>query len=470
MALRALMLRKKIDGRKKELEELRGKDAGFEQREAELSTAIDEVESSEETAAVEEEVARFDGERKEHEAAKAELEKAIAELEADLAEEERRNEAPAPDPAPAGDARAAAGPTRGKEEMTRMNRGNVFYRISAQERDALFARDDVRDFMERVRTCIREKRAIENVGLTIPEAMLPLLRQVVQETSKLIGRVNHVQVAGTARQRIMGSIPEAVWTEMCASLNELELGFNQTEIDGYKVGGFFAVCNAYLEDSDLNLASEIITALGKAIGKALDKAIVYGKGVKMPLGIVTRLAQTAKPSDYSSFDRAWADLHSSHIVKGSGANGIALFQEIVGNAGVVRNDYFENGLTWVMNQGTHTKLLMQSMDKNMNAAIVAGLSDAMPVVGGGIVELPFVPDDNIICGYLDAYLLGERAGTQIGQSEHYRFVEDQTVFRGTARFDGKPVIPEAFMAFTISNKAPATSVDFPSDTANTSTP
>ena len=38
------------------------------------------------------------------------------------------------------------------------------------------------------------------------------------------------------------------------------------------------------------LAGEIIDALGRAIGLALDKAILYGTGTRMPLGIVTRLA------------------------------------------------------------------------------------------------------------------------------------------------------------------------------------
>ena len=72
----------------------------------------------------------------------------------------------------------------------------------------------VKAFIGEVRTCIKEKRALSNVGLTIPEVMLDLLKEKATETSKLIKRVNLRPVAGTARQRIMGTIPEAVWTEM----------------------------------------------------------------------------------------------------------------------------------------------------------------------------------------------------------------------------------------------------------------
>ena len=55
MALKALMLRKKIDDKKKELEALRASN-NFEQREAELAKAIEEATTEEEKAAVEEEV------------------------------------------------------------------------------------------------------------------------------------------------------------------------------------------------------------------------------------------------------------------------------------------------------------------------------------------------------------------------------------------------------------------------------
>lgn len=342
-----------------------------------------------------------------------------------------------------------------------------FFGMNLQERTAFFENQEVQNFLGEVRSCIKEKRALTNAGLTIPTVMLPLLKQVVQQTSKLISRVYVKHVAGKSRQVVMGAIPEAVWTEMCATLNELSLGFNDVEVDGYKVGGYFAVCNALLEDNDVNLATELIEALGKSIGKAIDKAIIYGTGTKMPQGIVTRLAQTAAPADYSATERAWVDLHSSNVITGTGATEIALFREIIGNTEAARNDYYENGMTFVMNKSTHMKLVMASMGKNSNAAIVAGISqNQMPIVSGDIVELPFIPDDNIVFGYFDAYLLAERADTQIATSEHAKFIEDRTVFKGTARYDGKPVIAEAFGVMSISTTAPATTATFPTDSAN----
>lgn len=456
MALRALMLRKKIITKRTELETLRGKDVEFEKREAELEVAINEAETEEEKEAVEAEVDTFETEKKDHKEKIKNLETEIEGLERDLEDEE-----------------AQQPPVSNPNENTNRSKGEIrtmetrkFYGMNMQERDAFFSNEGVKDFLEEVRTCIKEKRAISNVGLTIPEVMLPLLTQVIEETSKLLKHVNKQSVSGKSRQNIMGTIPEGIWTEMIGKLNELDLLFNMEEVDGYKVGGFFVVPNAVLEDNDVDLASKIIDAIGKAIGKALDKAIVFGKGNKMPMGFVTRLAQEQKPESYPAAAREWEDLHESNIITGKGATGLALFKEIVENTKVCANDYSADGITWIMNKKTHTDLLVNSMDKNMNAAIVAGINTEMPVVGGIIEELSFMPDGAIAFGYLDLYLLAERAGVELGQSEHVKFIEDQTVFKGTARYDGTPVIAEAFGYMSITSTAPETTVTFPTDTAN----
>ena len=455
MALKKLMLRKTIETKKAELAKLRELDATFETREKELEASIEEVNTQEERDAVMGEIEKFETEKAEHDQKVTDLDKEVRDLEAELDELEKKDETPAPVADPEPEAR--------KEERHMETR--KFFGMNAQERDAFFAREDVKAFLETVRTSMKEKRAINNVGLLVPEVMLPLLRQVTEENSKLIGKVNKVSVPGTGRMNIMGNIPEAVWTEMCANLNELDLSFYGVEVDGYKVGGFIAVCNAMLEDSDIALATEVITALGRSIGYALDKAIVFGTGTKMPLGIVTRLAQSSKPADYPAAGRAWVDYHSTHLIK-KNSTGTTLFKDIVLSKKLVANKYSHGNLVWMMHENTHTDLTAESIGVNAAAAIVAGMQGTMPVIGGDIVELPFIPEGDIVFGYLDTYLLAERAGTQIDSSEHARFLQDQTVFKGTARYDGLPVIAEAFAVVNIKNQNPTTSVSFAEDTAN----
>ena len=292
MALKALMLRKQLDGKKKELESMRAKDAEFQTREAEIEAAIEEAQTDEERAVVTENIESFEAEKKAHEDAKADLEREVGELENDLAAEEAAQEIPAKEPEKREEKTMATVETRNRFGIT----------------EEFTKRESVQGFLAEVRTAMKEKRTLTNVGLTIPQDFLGLLRQNLENFSKLYKHVNVRRLGGEGRLVVMGTIPEAVWTECCANLNDLDLGFNDVEIDCNKVAGYFAVCNAVLEDNDVNLASELVAALGQAIGLALDKAILYGTGVKMPLGVVTRLCQTSQPAGYpargSTFPRA----------------------------------------------------------------------------------------------------------------------------------------------------------------------
>jgi HK97 family phage major capsid protein len=251
-------------------------------------------------------------------------------------------------------------------------------------------------------------------------------------------------------------------------LNELALSFSQIEVDGYKVGGFVPVCNATLEDSDINLMDEIMDALGQAIGYAVDKAIVFGTGAKMPVGIATRLAEAAEPSYWGDNEKTWTDLRTSNVLKFDPAamSAETFFSTLVLNLGVAAPDYSNGEAFWVMNRKTKMAIIAKAVTLNAAGAIVAGVGNTMPILGGEIIELPFMSDNDIIGGFGSLYLLAERAGATLAASEHVRFIEDQTVFKGTARYDGRPVFGESFVAVNIANTAPTLTKSFAADAAN----
>lgn len=466
--LKALMIRKKLNDAQKELEALRAKSEELAKREAELEADIAAASTEEEQQAVEAAVAEFEAEKTENENNINSLSERVADLEKELAETEEKQNTPQPDE-PAERNRKEI-PTMNNLAITTTRAKKMFGTMSIEQRTAMFERDDVKQFIGEVRAAMAEQRAISNVGLTIPDVYLGMIRENIEGYSKLYRYVFVRTLKGEGRLNIMGSLPEAVWTEMCANLNELDLGFYQTEVDGYKVGGFIPVCNATLEDSDVDLAAEIITAIGQAIGLALDKAILYGvgKSKKMPLGVVTRLAQTSQPADYSSTDRPWADLHTSNIkTLSTELDGVTFYKALLAAAVNAKNKYSSGAKVWCMNEATHAALKAEMLQINAAGAVVTSIDNSLPVIGGTIVELNFIPDNVIIGGYFDLYLLAERAGTKLSQSEHYRFLADQTIFKGTARYDGKPVIAEAFVAIGIGGTSvSADAVSFVPDTAN----
>lgn len=456
MALRVLLLKKEIDSKRKALAELLKVDEKFEARKLELEAAIEEVETDEQREAVDGMITEFEAEKTEHENTKTALEEEISGLERELEELENKQAEPV-------------------EETKEERKDNIimdvrkkFYGMNIQERTAFVQRDDVQKFVGEIRSMINEKRAITGLGALIPVVVLDLLRENIEEYSKLYKHVNIQVIKGDGRMPVQGTIPEAVWTECCANLNELNLAFNEAEVECWKVGGFFAVCNAAIEDSDIDLLANIMQVLGAAIGYALDKAILYGTGTRMPLGIVTRLAQTSEPADYPATARTWVDLHTKNIkaINSSGMTAAQLFAAIVTNFGAAKGKYSRGRKVWVMNETTYTALMAATISVDGEGRLVTGVTDRMPVVGGVIEVLDFIPDNVIIGGYFDLYLLAERAGTKIEQSEHVRFINDQTVLKGTARYDGLPVIAEGFVAMGINNTTPKATMTFAPDTAN----
>lgn len=346
---------------------------------------------------------------------------------------------------------------------------NGFFKgMNFEQRSALVARSEVKEFIEQVRQLGMQKRSITGADLTIPDVLLGLIRDNLHRFSKLIAKINLRKVKGTARQTISGAIPEGIWTEACGTLNELNISFNRIEVDGFKVGGFVPVCNATLEDSDENLAAEILDAIGQAIGIAIDKAIPFGTGKKMPLGFVTRLAQASKPASWSDDAPAWTDLRTSNVLKinPAGMTAVEFFADLILKLGKARANYSSGEKFWAMNSNTYAVLQSKAIVFNAAGAVVASINGTMPIVGGDVVILEFIADNDIIGGYGSLYLLAERAGIQLAQSEHVRFIEDETVFKGTARYDGKPVFGEGFVIVNIANANPTTTVTFSPDTAN----
>lgn len=459
MALRQLMLSKKIEQRKELLADLEKQETDLLTREKDLEASVDEAKTDEETAAIEEEADKIETDKKELAEKKSKLEGEIADLEGELEQLNSKS--------PDGQHRSDNNKIQFREEGTKlMNRYKVFGSMTREAVHEMVNREDVKAFLTRAREFYSQSRTVSGAELLVPEVMLDILRDTISTYSKLITKVNFKPVKGKARQNVSGTVPEAVWTEMVGALNELEMSFNQVEVDGYKVGGFVVIPNSTLQDSDVALSAEILTQIGKAIGKALDKAILYGLGTKQPLGIVTRLAQTSKPAGYSDNAPTWVDLHTTHITKTS-TTGAALIGAIITAFSACKNNFSDGRKFFAMNSITHAKLVTTLLNFNAAGAIATGMSNQMPVLGGDIVIIDDITDNDIIGGYGDLYLLAEREGTVLASSDQVKFVEDMTVFKGLARYDGLPVIAEGFFVININNASATTTATFETDYANT---
>lgn len=474
MALKTLLLGQKIKAKEAELEALRGKDESFATRETELTQAIAEVETDEQRSAVEMMVTEFDAERSAHDASVSALVSEIEQLRSELKELEN-NEPP------------ASAENRGAEvkiERTGTVMNNINIRSlpmnqrafdavfpTEQQRAAVVAQNDVKQFLSQIRGTITAKRDITGAELTVPVTFLDIIAENMYRYSKLMRRVRVRNVRGESRQTVAGLVPEAVWEGCCDDLNELDFKFSQVDVTCNKVGGYVLLCNSLKEESDINLASTLIEMISESIGYAKDKAILYGKGqaFSMPMGIVTRLAQQSKPDTYPVNAPAWVDLHDSNVETiSSSLTGAAFWAALTEAAGNTFTRYSRGEQFWAMNSKTYNLLKSKAITFTASGDVVANVYGMLPVINGDIEILEFMPDGDIVGGYGDLYLWAQHSGMEIGtdMAGLQLRVKDSTLFWGKERADGCPIIPGAFVAINIAGNTPTTTMTFAGNSAN----
>ena len=467
MALKVLMLRSRLTPLLAELQAFETTRAGFAAREADLERDIADAQTDEERSVVSAAVDAFEQERSTNAAEIARVQQAI-----DAINDEIRSLEDAQTPPTASQPDNDPGATNHKRSVQPMpiiDTEHRWFGLSYQQRDALLAQDSTKEFLQRFRQLRAQQNSATGAELGIPTEFMQILRDLTYQNSKLWPYIHSESIRGNARQNIVGTGAEAVWSEMLANINEITLDFTQLEMDGYMLAGYMAISNAVLQDdSDLQLLTSILNAMGEANARAMDKAIVYGTGKKMPVGFITRLAASAKPDWWNNDQGDFSDLHSSHILKLDidSTSGAAFFGTLIESLGIADPKYSDGRVFWVMNRKTHIKLMAKALAFDASAALAAGINNTFPIIGGDIVELEFMADNDIAGGFGSLMRMVEREGMSIASSDIPLFLRNMTVFRSIGRYDGKPARGEAFVLVNFHNTQPTTSISFAPDLAN----
>ena len=471
-ALRVLVLNSDITALRAQLTPLEQTRDGFAAREEQLRQALSEITETStdaERSAVSAAVDAFENDRSANAAEIARIQGEIDTRSAEIARLEAEQTPPPATPT------VSNSDTRNNDNHERsfvpMNNTTErrWFGLTYAERDALIAKDTTRDFLQRFRALREQQNSATGAELGIPTEFMQILRDLTYQNSKLWSYVHSESIRGHSRQNIVGTGAEAVWTEMLANINEISLDFTQLEMDGYMLAGYMAISNAVLQDdADLQLLTSILNAMGEANARALDKAIVYGTGKKMPVGFVTRLAAETTPTWWNNDQGEFTDLHTSHILKLDidSTSGAAFFGTLVEALGIADPKYSDGRVFWVMNRKTHIRLMAKALAFNAAAAITAGINNTFPIVGGDIVELEFMADNDIAGGFGSLMRMAEREGLSIASSDIPLFLRNMTVYRSIGRYDGKPARGEAFVMVNFHNTAPTTSISFAPDYAN----
>ena len=415
--LKQLKIQKALELKRQRLSEIQTKVTEIEKRSEDLQAALNEAKNEDDLKVVEQEITTIETESGDFETEKKTIESEIEELERELADIVNR-----------GKQSAKENKNRDKGESHHMNRIQVRELLKNGE---YYKRSEVIEFYEK----FKNLRAVTGGELTIPEIVVSRIMDILGDYSTLYPIVDRIQVKGTARILIDTDTTPATWVEMNAPIPAGDVGtIASLDFDGFKVGKVTFVDNGMLMDSVINLDEYVSKKIARAIGLALDGAILNGTGVagKQPEGIlpavpaenkVTVAAATAKMADY---------------VKPIGL--IDTGMDSVGD------------ITAVMTRGTYYAYFLEmSINVNSEGNVVGKLPNLTrpDILGIPVVFNNSMAPDTVLYGEFLQYTLVERENITIDSSDQVRFVEDQMAFRGKGRFDGKPTKAEAFALVTI---------------------
>lgn len=376
---------------------------------------MNEAENEEDLKLLDEEIEKLETDSKENEKAKTAIEEEIELLETELNEVNER-------------AKSATNTQKRSKEANQVNKLQIRELLKSGE---YYERSDVKEFYDR----FKDLRSVSGGELTIPEVVVNRIMEIMGDFTTLYPLVDKIRVKGTTRILVDTDTTAASWVEMSGKIPTGNVGtIAAVDFDGFKVGKVTFVDNYLLQDSIINLDEYVTRKIARAIALALDIAIVKGEGSaqKQPLGIIPSLPASNKVS-----------IKADEKLLKSLAKNVGLIDTGLDSVGEI--------VVVTSRKTYYNRLVEYSIQVDASGNIVGKLPNLRQpdFLGLRVVFNNNLDEDTVLFGEFSQYTLVERESITIDNSEHVKFVDDQTAFRGKGRFDGKPVKPEAFALVTI---------------------
>lgn len=221
--------------------------------------------------------------------------------------------------------------------------------------------------------------------------------------------------------------PTASWVGEDEERPETTMTYGQLEIPNHELACYIDVSQRLLEDSAINVESEIAMELSQEFALKEGSAFSNGNGVKKPLGI-----QQATIAE---------------IINGSATAVNA--DKLIGMMYALPQQYRNNG-SWLMN-GTTLGVIRTLKDTNGNYIWQPGLQAGQPssLLGRPVIEDPTMPDiadgayPLMYGDFNRAYRIYDRVGMSILRDPYTQATKGLVRFHARRRVGGAPVLTEA---------------------------
>lgn len=283
-------------------------------------------------------------------------------------------------------------------------------------------------------------------GFLIPEVLRATLLATALETAVVRPRATVVPMDSLSvpfptidQTTHAGSVHGGLagfWTEESAQLVASQARFGRVVLNAKKLTVYGEAPNELFADSAISFQAFIDQKLPEALSWFEDIAFINGTGVGEPLGwlkadaavtVAAEGGQTATTIVWNNIVKMYARMLPASLGRAVWVANIDTFPQLATMALSVGTG---GGPVWIGTPG-------QSGAATPPVTILGRpviFTEKVPTLGA-IGDINFVD--------LDYYLIGDRQAMQASTSPHYKFQNDQTVFRVIERVDGRPWIESA---------------------------
>lgn len=309
----------------------------------------------------------------------------------------------------------------GKEKRN-MNEENI--RSSKEYRSAFLKRLQRKDLTE------AEERALttasSSVGAAIPTITQNLIIEKVFQVAPLLNEITLLRVDGNVTFAVESAVNDATLHTEGATITESGDVLIPVSLGQHEVNKYITISKSVSKMSIDAFETWITNMLGKMIAKAITNLIINGTGSSQPKGI----------------DKAatWGDTNSVTVGKTaslSEANVLTL-------VGLLNGGYDANA-KWLMSKKTLINDFRPLQDKSKNDIFVKE-NGTYYIEGYPVLLDERVAEHDAFLGDLTMYV--GNLGEEVTVDQDKKLSSNSFEFLGSAMFDGKPAVSDAFVKLT----------------------
>lgn len=309
----------------------------------------------------------------------------------------------------------------GKEERN-MNEENI--RSSKEYRSAFLKRLQRKDLTE------AEERALttasSSVGAAIPTITQNLIIEKVFQVAPLLNEITLLRVDGNVTFAVESTVNDAKLHTEGATITESGDVLIPVSLGQYEVNKYITISKSVSKMSIDAFETWITNMLGKMIAKAITNLIINGTGSSQPKGI----------------DKAatWGEKNSVTVAK-TGSLSEANVLTLVG----LLNGGYDANAKWLMSKKTLINDFRPLQDKSKNDIFVKE-NGTYYIEGYQVLLDERVAEHDAFLGDLTMYV--GNLGEEVTVDQDKKLSSNSFEFLGSAMFDGKPAVSDAFVKLT----------------------